>query len=198
MTPSAGLIEAAVAAVAIPVNVMIRPHSRSSRYDENDVAVMLRDIAIVREAGAAGVVFGALTADGGGIDTSLLETVLRAADGLDVTFHRAFDELSDQLAALDVLAKYPRISRILTSGGRSPAPQAMPRLRELHEAAGRSHLRILGGHGLTPDTLEAFIRETGVQEVHFGSAVRSDGTFGSPIDAGKMARVRSIMANRFE
>lgn len=192
MTPSAGMIDRVVAAVDIPVNVMVRPHSRSFCYDESDLDVMLRDIEIIRGIGAAGVVIGALTPNGH-IDVALLERLLYAAIGLDVTFHRAFDETADPFSALNVLAEYPPISRILTSGGTSPAPQAMPRIRELNDAAVRTHLQILGGHGLTPTTLDSFLRGTGVREVHFGSAIRRDGTFRSPIDGEKMARVRSIL-----
>jgi hypothetical protein len=46
---------------------------------------------------------------------------------------------------------------------------------------------------LTPETLETFLKETGVQEVHIGSAIRTDGTFGSPISKEKMVRIRQII-----
>jgi len=174
------------------VNVMIRPHSRSFRYDDDDLGVMLRDIESVRRIGAAGVVLGTLTATGG-VDFSSLEKLLAAAGELDVTFHRAFDEIKDQVGALRSLSAYPQISRILTSGGAAPAPQALPRLRELNDAASGTGLRILAGHGLTPDSLDAVLRETGVPEVHFGSAVREDGTFASAISAVKMREIRNIL-----
>jgi copper homeostasis protein len=195
LTPSIGLIEAVVAVAGIPVNVMVRPHSQSFCYVEDELAVMLRDVERIRDIGAAGIVVGALTPDGD-VDVPVLERLLAAADGLDVTFHRAFDETKDQLAALKMIAGYPQISRILTSGGLSPAPQAMPRLRELNEATRGSKVRILAGHGLKPESLDIFLRETGVPEVHFGSAVRADGTFGSPISGEKMKRVREILDSR--
>lgn len=195
LTPSIGLVEAAVAASRIPVNVMVRPHSQSFRYGEDDVAVMLRDINAIGRAGATGIVFGALD-DTGGIDIPLLKQVLAAANEarLDVTFHRAFDELQDQLSAWRTLAAYPSISRILTSGGRAPAPQALPRLRELRTASLDGGPCILAGHGLTPETLDLVLRETGVPEVHFGSAVREDGTFSSPISTDKVRHIKQIMA----
>ncbi|MFC5471040.1 copper homeostasis protein CutC [Cohnella suwonensis] len=194
LTPSIGLVEAAVAASRIPVNVMVRPHSQSFRYDEDDIAVMLRDIEAIGSAGAAGIVFGGLDA-AGGVDVPLLKKVLAAADaaGLDVTFHRAFDEIDDQVDALRTLASYPGIHRILTSGGRQPAPQALPRLRELQEAARHTSIRILAGHGLDADTLGLVLRETGVPEVHFGSAVREDGSFANPISASRVRRIKEIL-----
>jgi copper homeostasis protein len=196
LTPSLGLIEAAVAAAdSIPVNVMVRPHSQSFCYNEDDLGVMVRDIETIRQTGAAGVVLGALTS-AGGIPIPALEKLLAAAQRLDITFHRAFDEVQDQLRALQVIAAYPQISRILTSGGQAPAPRALARLRELNEAARLTNVRILAGHGLTPDTLDEVLRETGVAEVHFGSAIREDNTFASPISAVKMRHVRKIVDSR--
>jgi copper homeostasis protein len=64
LTPSLGLIEAVTAAVDIPVNVIVRPHSRSFVFDGDDFAVMLRDVRAVAAAGANGVVIGMLTPDG--------------------------------------------------------------------------------------------------------------------------------------
>jgi copper homeostasis protein len=193
LTPSAGLMEAAAAAAAaVPVNVMIRPHSRSFVYDEGDLAAMERDIEFARRAGAAGVVFGALT-PGGEVDGYATKRLLAASAGLDVTFHRAFDEAEDLFRALSALSAYPSISRVLTSGGVEPAPRAIPRIRGLVDAAARTHLRILAGHGLTPEGLSEFVRETGVTEVHMGSGVREDGTFRSRIDARKMAAARGAL-----
>ena len=44
MRPSFGLIRRAKEATMLPINVMIRPHSRSFVYDEQDIQVMLQDI----------------------------------------------------------------------------------------------------------------------------------------------------------
>ncbi len=65
LTPSLGLIEAVVAAVDIPVNVIVRPHSRSFVYVADDYAVMLRvTCGAVAAAAAHGVVIGMLKPDG--------------------------------------------------------------------------------------------------------------------------------------
>lgn len=52
LTPSLGLVEEAIASVSIPVNVMVRPHSRSFVYDADDRATIVRDIRLLRETGA--------------------------------------------------------------------------------------------------------------------------------------------------
>ncbi|TGV02301.1 copper homeostasis protein CutC, partial [Mesorhizobium sp. M00.F.Ca.ET.186.01.1.1] len=120
LTPSWGLIEAAVKAVSIPVNVMVRPHSQSFCYTKDELRVMKEDVRVVRELGAAGVVFGMLTPDKQ-LDRDGLELLLEEANGLNVTFHRAFDEAVSQLEALDILLQYPQVKTILTSGGKRTA-----------------------------------------------------------------------------
>jgi len=194
LTPSAGLIEAAVReAGVIPVQVMIRPHSQSFCYSDRDIAVMLQDIHLVKQTGANGIVIGALSLNGT-IHIEHLAALLAAADGLDVTFHRAFDAVIDQHAALKQLSRYPQIRRVLTSGGRQPAPEAIPQLRSLKETA--SGIEIMGGHGLSPDNIEYFIEATDLREVHFGSAVRYECSFRNAIDPKAMYKVRKILDNQ--
>ncbi|TYP75460.1 copper homeostasis protein CutC [Paenibacillus methanolicus] len=192
LTPSLGLIEAAAAVSSIPVQVMVRPHSQSFRYDSADLAVMRRDIAAVRQAGAAGIVIGALD-ELGAVDVPALDTLLAAAGELDVTFHRAFDEAADQFAALRTLAGYPQIRRILTSGGPNPAPQSVERLAALVAASEGTHLRILAGYGLSAETVADVVRGGGVHEVHFGSAARENGSFALPISRARIQAIRAAV-----
>ncbi|WP_040286328.1 copper homeostasis protein CutC [Sporosarcina koreensis] len=189
LTPSRGLIEAVVQAVSIPVHVIVRPHSHSFCYTEDDLDVMLRDIHFIRESDAAGIVIGMLT-DDGCIDTDSLERCLTEAGGLSVTFHRAFDEVPDQLRAAAVLAGYPQVQRILTSGGQPTALLGARIIRELTEQTAGTGLTILAGSGLGADGLEQFIRKTGVREVHIGSAVREKQSYCHPIDPGQVKAAR--------
>ncbi|WP_442603235.1 copper homeostasis protein CutC [Paenibacillus sp. KN14-4R] len=173
LTPSIGLIEEAAHAVSIPIQVMVRPHSRSFCYDADDLRVMEKDIAAIRKLGhiGVGVVIGTLTADGN-IDIYALERLLDAAGDMDVTFHRAFDKVMDQEAAYEQLSQYPLIHRILTSGGQANVLHAVPRMKRLVDLSRDSHIQILAGSGLNMESIEGFVKETGVQQVHFGSGVR--------------------------
>lgn len=181
LTPGIGLVQQVIKAVNIPVHVMVRPHSRSFVYSETDVATMIAEIQAIRSAGAAGVVLGALTPDGK-IDEETLGALLAWTGDMQVTYHRAFDELDDQFVGLRTLMKYPAVTRVLTSGGPQPAPQAIPQIRRLVEEARGSHLKILAGNGLTWEIIRDFIDQTGVTEVHFGSAVRYGRSGLKPID----------------
>ncbi|BBI31997.1 copper homeostasis protein CutC [Cohnella abietis] len=185
LTPGIGMVEQVVRTVNIPVHVMVRPHSRSFVYDSYDIVTMASEIKAISSVGAAGVVIGALTADNL-IDERFLETMLGLTAGMNVTFHRAFDELQDQIAGIKTLMKYPAINRVLTSGGVKPAFEAIPEIRRLVEEVRGSHMTILAGHGLQVEGIHSFIEQTSVTEVHFGSAVRINRSGLEPIDSVQM------------
>jgi len=192
LTPSVGLIEAVVDAVAIPVNVIVRPHSRSFVYDADDYAVMLRDIRAVKAAGANGVVIGMLDATGA-IDREGLARACEAAEGLDITFHRAFDEARDLRAALDVLLRVDTVKNVLTSGGKPSVLQAEAVIRELVRQADGSPCTVLAGAGLTIEAVADFVNATHVEAVHFGSGVRVNGNGLALVEAAKVAQVRALL-----
>ncbi|MFL6638054.1 MAG: copper homeostasis protein CutC [Paraburkholderia graminis] len=192
LTPSIGLIEAVVNAVSIPVNVIVRPHSRSFVYDADDHALMLHDVRAVKAAGANGVVIGMLNVDGE-IDREQLARAIDAADGLAVTFHRAFDEVRDQQKALDVLLGFDAVTNVLTSGAQPSVLNAEATIRALVRQAARSHCTVLAGAGLTVDAVAGFVSRTQVQAVHFGSGVRVGGNGLAPIDIDKVAQVRALL-----
>jgi copper homeostasis protein len=169
LTPSIGLIEAAVA-TGVPAHVLVRPRAGGFAYDPDDVAVTLADVRAALAAGATGVVVGGTTDVPGGarVDARLVRAVVetaRAASGgaAEVTFHRAFDLVADRRSALDELAAVG-ITRVLTSGGASRAPDALNELRLLvAHAAGR--LQVMAGAGVDASNA-AEVAATGVDAVH--------------------------------
>lgn len=189
LTPSLGLVEAVVEGVDIPVHVIVRPHSRAFHYDDNDLAVMQADIRHVKRVGAAGVVIGALSVDNN-VNTEALSRLLEEVGGMSVTFHRAFDEIKNQLEALEVIARFPQIQRILTSGGQAPAPEAAEQLKKLVDKSKNTSVRILAGNGMNPETLSSLVSATGLEEVHFGSAVRINRSFRYPIDEAAITAIK--------
>ncbi|MBU7316366.1 copper homeostasis protein CutC [Paenibacillus oleatilyticus] len=193
VTPSYGLIEQVVASVSIPVNVMIRPHSNSFCYDEWDLETMLTDIRTVRRLGAAGIVTGCLTPERK-VDTELLEKLLAEVGELSVTFHRAIDETDDLEGTLHVLAQYPQIHRVLTSGGKPSVLDARDEILRL-QAVELSHpIAILAGSGLNLQSLASFIRDTGVREVHMGTGVRRGNRAQDTVDPELVRAAADIVA----
>lgn len=165
LTPTAGLMRAAGGA-GLPVMAMIRPRGGDFCYTEQELAVMEADIAVARAAGLAGVVLGALTPEGA-LDLPAMTRLCRAARGLEVTLHRAFDLTVDWRAALD-LAVGLHITRILTSGHAPRAPEGRARLVEvMAEAAGR--ITIMPGAGISAETLPS-LAALPLTEVHASCA----------------------------
>lgn len=192
LTPSIGMVAAVLETVRIPVRVMIRPHSRGFVYTSDDVRVMSSDIRHVRAVGATELVLGLLRHDAT-VDRAGLEELLGAADGMRVTFHRAFDEANDQFAAMELLSHYPQITDVLTSGGQPTAPQGSERLQELHARFAGRGPSILAGSGLGAANIEAFMRTTGIRRLHVGSSVRIGSDPLAAIDPARLTAVREIV-----
>lgn len=195
LTPSYDLIKEAVSSVIIPVNVMIRPHCHSFCYSKEDIRTMMEEIKVVRKLGASGIVLGALKCDYT-IDVTALQKLLSVAGTLDVTFHRAFDEVGDQEAALNTLFDFPQINRILTSGGEQSVIQATNQIKRLVQLTKNKPCSIIAGSGLTVENVNEFIDQTGVQEIHIGSGVRCDGQALKPIDPERLRSIVKVTRNK--
>ncbi|WP_063763696.1 copper homeostasis protein CutC [Actinoplanes subtropicus] len=155
LTPSWGLIETALETPGIPpVHVLIRPRPGGFAYDPDEVRLITRDIRKVG-LGVAGVVVGGVRA--GRVDTNLIERVVEAAGELPVTFHRAFDTLTDPDREIETLIRLG-VWRILASA------TDLPRLASaVRAAAGR--IEIMAGGGVHPGLVDAILR-TGVDAIH--------------------------------
>jgi len=163
VTPSVGLITRALASVSTPIHVFVRPRVGNFVYDTDEVAVMLADIHAAKAAGAPGVVVGALTRTGV-IDRPVMGELIAAARPMVVGFHRAFDELDDQIRGLDTLVDLG-VAVVLTSGGAPRAVDGAAQLRRLVDhAAGR--IVVLAGGGITAANVRGLVETSGVRHVH--------------------------------
>jgi len=137
-----------------------------SDKDEEVVRKMLKDIEMAKQLKADGVVFGCLTAEGE-IDLTIMQELMKAAQGLSVTFHRAFDVCRDPKKALEQIIALG-CNRILTSGQQPTAESGIPLLKELQEqAAGR--IILLAGCGVNEKNIHRIASETGIREFHFSA-----------------------------
>jgi copper homeostasis protein len=179
LTPSRGLMEVA-ATFDIPANAMIRPRAGDFVYSEEEIDVMTADIAAARDAGLAGVVLGASLPDGR-LDRFVLETLARAAKGLDLTLHRAFDLVPDIAEAVEIAIKLG-FTRILTSGGARTAIEGRDGLaRAIATASGR--ISIMPGSGVSAENAAAFLA-LGVTELHASCSAPAVAIGGRLLDFG--------------
>ena len=169
-TPSYGVTKAAVELAAnydTTIMTMIRPRGGDFDYNELEIAIMLEDIRLTAQAGSQGVVFGALTAEKK-LDKANLEKLIAASKGMEIVFHMAFDELSDedQLEAIDWLSK-AGVTRILTRAGVS-GDSLEKRFAHYHRILehAKGKIEILPGGGIELDNRQTFIDQLGVTQLH--------------------------------
>jgi copper homeostasis protein len=139
---------------------MIRPRAGDFCFSAREHATMRRQIAMAAACGADGVVFGTLRGDGQ-IDAAALHDLVAVSRdcGLVTTFHRAFDAVPDQAAALDILLA-AGVDRVMTSGmpwGRpGGALEGRGQLaRLIGQAAGR--IAVVIGGGVNPGNIPAIL-----------------------------------------
>jgi copper homeostasis protein len=190
LTPSHALIEAVVSSVKIPVNVMVRPHSQSFCYTENDLGIMKKDIQIIRSLGANGVVLGALN-EKNEINRPYLEELLTECEGLEITFHRAIDDTYDPVRSAEMLAQYPEITTILTSGGHGDFPSRMKTIQQMKRACG--DIAILVGSGLNKDNILSIDSELHTGYYHFGTAVRKNNSIIEGVQLEKASEIVNML-----
>ena len=169
-TPSYGVTKAAVELAAnydTTIMTMIRPRGGGFVYNDLEIAIMLEDIRLIAQAGSQGVVFGALTADKK-LDKTNLEKLIAASKGMEIVFHMAFDELSeeDQLEAIDWLSQ-AGVTRILTRAGVS-GDSLEKRFAHYHRILehAKGKIEILPGGGIDLDNRQTFIDQLGVTQLH--------------------------------
>ena len=169
-TPSYGVTKAAVELAAnydTTIMTMIRPRGGDFVYNDLEIAIMLEDIRLTAQAGSQGVVFGALTADKK-LDKPNLEKLIAASKGMEIVFHMAFDELSDddQLEAIDWLSQ-AGATRILTRAGVS-GDSLEKRFAHYHRILehAKGKIEILPGGGIDLDNRQIFIDQLGVTQLH--------------------------------
>lgn len=162
-TPSTELLRACAACVDRPIVAMIRPRGGNFVYDNTELRAMRAAMATLRAAGARGFATGALT-PAGDIDVGAMKRLVAAADGLPVTFHRAFDTLRAPQVALAGLRDLG-VTRILTSGGAPTALAGSYRLAELVELS-RGAVEIIAAGAVRPPNVAQLIDRTKVPAFH--------------------------------
>ena len=163
LTPSPALLRAVMAAVRIPVHVMIRPRTGGFVYTDAEFTQMRAEVAMAKAAGAAGIVFGISHPDGT-LDVARMATLIAEARPLRIGIHRAFDGTPDPYVALDQLIALGA-DVILAAGHAPTAEEGIPCLARLQaQASGRT--TIMPGGSVRAHNVQRIIRDTGVHEVH--------------------------------
>ena len=144
---------------------MSRPRAAGFCYTEGETEQLLADAKELMENGSDGIAFGFLTEERQ-VDVektrAMVELVHRYHG--EAVFHRAFDCVTDPMAAMETLISLG-VDRVLTSGLKEKAVDGAPLLKELWEKYG-SQVEILAGSGVNAGNAKALMEETGLTQVH--------------------------------
>jgi copper homeostasis protein len=162
-TPSFGLIKAARKQVQIELYPIIRPRGGDFLYSDAEFEVMKTDVKICKELGCDGVVIGMLNADGT-VDKKRCKELVGLAYPMGVTFHRAFDRVTNAAQALEDIIEIG-CERILTSGLVPNALDGAETLAALIKQADE-RIIIMPGSGVRADNIIDLAKKTGAVEFH--------------------------------
>lgn len=164
LTPSPGLIKTAVRLLEIPVHVLIRPREGGFCYNSQELEIMLEDIRFCGDAGAAGVVVGAITEEGV-LDLPKMREMKVAAGNMEITCHRVFDFTKDATDALEQLIEMG-YARVLSSGQANTAFEGRHLLQKL-VAQANGRITVMPGAGIDVDNIQAIAKDSGAKDFHF-------------------------------
>ena len=171
-TPSFGeILMARKLLTTTKLHVIIRPRGGDFLYNETEIDIMLRDIEASRNAGVDGIVIGCLTKHGD-IDIKANRRLIKEADGMNITFHRAFDMCRNPKVALEEIIDMG-CNRILTSGQKNNAYCGIEEIKELIECA-QNRIIIMPGCGINPNNIKEIAERTGAKEFHFSGRTTYD------------------------
>ena len=116
LTPSNYDLISLKKSISIPVRVMVRPHSNSFNYNDDDLIQMKETIEFCKNQKFDGVVFGCLD-DDNELDLNKIKYLADFAKPLNVIIHKAIDLTSSPVNSLKKLLEIDNINGVLSSGG---------------------------------------------------------------------------------
>jgi copper homeostasis protein len=193
LTPDLALVREIAASVTIPIRIMVRENSSMQLASAAELHLLCRQAAEFNSLSVDGIVAGFILNDE--VDLDSLHTIAEAAPRMKITFHRAFDALSDPLLAIRTLKTVPQVDRILTTGERGGETDSWPeRKLRLHDWQRRAtpEITILAGAGTLETVINDLRRDLEITEMHIGRAARIPPETGGQVNRLQVARIKGI------
>lgn len=162
-TPSYGFIKAARQILKIDLFPIIRPRGGDFFYSDDEFEIMKTDIQVCKELGCDGVVFGMLNEDAT-LDKIRCKILVQLAYPMGVTFHRAFDRVTEPSQALEDVIECG-FERILSSGFHPTAMEGIDNLKKLIQVADE-RIIIMPGSGVRASNIGELAQTTAAVEFH--------------------------------
>lgn len=162
-TPSYGTIKMTVEKLDIPAFVIIRPRGGDFYYSPGEIEIMKEDIKICKSLGVKGVVLGILNRDSS-INYEVTKELVTLAKPMEVTFHKAIDELKNPEEEVEKLASIG-VDRILSSGTKATALEGAEILNKMLEKA-NGKIKIVVAGKVTKENLKEVSTKIPSTEFH--------------------------------
>ena len=162
-TPSYGTVKICLEKLNIPIFPMIRARGGNFVYSKDEIEIMKEDIKVFKDLGVKGLVLGCLTSDNK-IDLELTKTLVDLAYPMEVTFHKAIDEISNPLDYIEDLVNIG-IKRILTSGGKATALEGKDLINDMIKKS-NGRLKIVVAGKVTKENLNELSNLISADEFH--------------------------------
>lgn len=165
LTPTCANLILAKKYCSIPIICMVRNRGAGFCYREDEMEVMLMDAKLLLEQGADGLAFGALHEDGT-LHEEYNGKMIQLAHhyNKEFVFHRALDVTADLEASIQTCIDW-KVDRVLTSGGKEKASQALALLKKLQDRYGQQ-IEILAGSGVNSENAQEILQATGLSQLH--------------------------------
>ncbi|NOU47571.1 MAG: copper homeostasis protein CutC [Bacteroidales bacterium] len=163
VTPSIEMLQEVLASTNIRTHVLIRTRPGDFIYSNQEIDAMVASVLAVKNAGAHGVVIGALDRSGR-LDESAITTLINAANGLSLTFHRAIDVANEPMLLLEKIIDFG-FDYVLTSGQQASAEAGIPLLKTMQQQFGK-HISIIAGGGINSLNIGHIAMETAISQFH--------------------------------
>lgn len=162
-TPSYAYVEYCLKELPIPCFPLLIPRGGNYLYSQVEKNILMHDAEYFSKLGAKGLVIGALN-EHNKIDLEFMNSFMNEFKELEITFHKAFDDVENSLEALDILSDL-KVKRILTSGCKPTALEGKELLKQLIE---KNKVQILVAGAVNENNASEIIDYTDATEIHAG------------------------------
>lgn len=164
--------------LSIDLYVMIRPRGGNFVYSDAEFNQMKESISALMKLNVNGFVFGILD-ENNQVNITQNSELVRLAQPLPCTFHRAFDEVSDVFQSLEEVVQCG-FQTILTSGRSQNVVDGVECLSELVQKA-QNRINIMPGGGLRSSNIEFIQQKTKASFFH-SSAITDNSKIPNPME----------------
>lgn len=142
------------------IDVVIRPRAGDYLYHDSEFQLIIAQIKAFKEAGADGIVIGALQQNGS-LDYPQMQRMVLTAGKMSVTLNRVMDVCKDPLQTIKEAGELG-IKRVITSGQKGSCMEGLDMIARLMEAGG-SKVKVIVNCGIDGNAIWKVYEHTGAR-----------------------------------